>query len=82
MVITVWDPPRRCVVRHTGRIVRGLGIFGVAPSGQRTEFRWDRRLQLPWSLSGRLGRWTVAPLARWAWPPRSAGSPGWSDRLV
>src|SRR6266571_6862028 len=65
MVITQWDPPRRCVVRHTGRVVRGLGIFEVTPSGQPTEFRWTERLQLPWPLSGRLGRSTVVPLARW-----------------
>jgi carbon monoxide dehydrogenase subunit G len=65
MVITQWDPPRRCVVRHTGRIVRGLGIFEVVPSGQQSEFRWTERLRLPWPLSGRLGRWTVAPVARW-----------------
>jgi len=44
MVITEWDPPRRCVVRHTGRIVRGLGIFEVTGSGQQTEFRWTERL--------------------------------------
>jgi hypothetical protein len=66
MVITEWDPPRRCVVRHTGRIVRGLGIFEVTGSGQQSEFRWTERLQLPWPLAGRLGRWTVAPPARWA----------------
>ena len=33
MVITEWDPPRRCVVRHTGRVVRGLGIFEVTGRG-------------------------------------------------
>ena len=64
MVITEWDPPRRCVVRHTGRIVRGLGIFEVAGRGAQTEFRWTEQLQLPWPLSGRLGRWTIAPVAR------------------
>jgi carbon monoxide dehydrogenase subunit G len=65
MVITEWDPPRRCVVRHTGRVVRGLGIFEVAPSGRESEFRWTEQLQLPWPLSGVLGRRVVVPLARW-----------------
>ena len=65
MVITEWDPPRRCVVRHTGRLVRGLGIFEVIPSGQQAEFRWTELLQLPWPLSGRLGRWTIVPVSRW-----------------
>lgn len=65
MVITEWDPPRRCIVRHTGRVVRGLGIFEVVPDGSQSEFRWTELLQLPWPLSGRLGRWTIVPLARW-----------------
>ena len=66
MVITEWDPPRRCVVRHTGRVVRGLGIFEVTRAGQQSEFRWTEQLQLPWPLSGRLGRWTVGPPAQWS----------------
>ena len=66
MVITEWDPPRRCAVRHTGRVIRGLGIFEVAPSGQQTEFRWTEQLRLPWPLSGSIGRRAVAPVARQA----------------
>src|SRR5690349_25001471 len=31
MVVTVWEPPRRCLVRHTGRVVRGEGGFEVEP---------------------------------------------------
>ncbi len=60
MVITEWDPPRRVVVQHTGRIVRGPGIFEVRPSGAGTEFVWTERLYLPFGLLGVLG-W---PLAR------------------
>ncbi len=66
MVITEWDPPRRCVVQHTGRVVRGLGIFEVTRAGRQSEFRWTEQLQLPWPLSGRLGRWTLVPAARWS----------------
>jgi hypothetical protein len=66
MVITEWDPPRRCVVRHTGRVVRGLGIFEVTGSGPGSEFRWTERLQLPWPLSGWLGRLLVGPAGRWS----------------
>ena len=29
MTIVVWEPPRRAVVRHTGRVVRGSGAFEV-----------------------------------------------------
>jgi hypothetical protein len=32
MEITEWDPPHRAVVRHTGRVVRGTGIFEVIPA--------------------------------------------------
>jgi hypothetical protein len=33
MTIVVWEPPRRAVVRHTGRVVRGSGAFEVEPLG-------------------------------------------------
>ena len=69
MVITQWDPPRRCVVRHTGRVVRGLGIFEVAQHGERCEFRWTEQLELPLSSAGALGRWVVAPFGRWIVAP-------------
>ena len=64
MVITQWHPPRRCVVRHTGRVVRGTGVFEVIPRGRLTEFAWTERLQLPWPASGALGRLVAGP-ARW-----------------
>jgi hypothetical protein len=31
MVITHWDPPRDCTVKHLGTIVRGTGTFAVRP---------------------------------------------------
>lgn len=61
MVITEWDPPRRCVVEHTGRIIRGAGIFEVRPDGAGSEFRWTEQLRLP--LPAGLGR-LVAVVAR------------------
>lgn len=65
MVITEWDPPRRCVVRHTGRLVQGLGVFEVAPHGSGSEFRWAEQLQLPLSsAAGRLAALALRPLAR------------------
>jgi hypothetical protein len=64
MVITEWDPPRRCVVKHTGRVVRGAGIFEVQPDGSASEFRWteDLELPLPPALGGLAGR-VIRPLA-------------------
>ena len=65
MVITEWDPPRRCVVRHTGRLVRGLGVFEVLPRGAATEFRWAEHLMLPLPpAAGRLAALVLAPLVR------------------
>jgi uncharacterized protein YndB with AHSA1/START domain len=66
MVITEWDPPHRCVMRHTGRVVRGTGIFEVTPRGSRSEFRWIEHIQLPvppavGALAGRV----IVPIAEW-----------------
>ena len=38
MTITVWEPPHRAVVRHTGKVVKGSGAFeveAVAPGRSR-----------------------------------------------
>ena len=62
MVITEWDPPRRCVVRHTGRFVRGDGVFEVvALAADRSRFVWSEILELPLGRVGRLGWPVVAP---------------------
>ena len=60
MEITEWEPPRRAVVRHTGRLVRGDGVFEVIPRGEHATVVWTERLDLPLGPLGRLG-W---PLAR------------------
>jgi carbon monoxide dehydrogenase subunit G len=64
MVITEWDPPRRCVVEHTGRLIRGAGIFEVRADGAVSEFCWTEELQLPLpaGLGGLVAR-VVRPLA-------------------
>jgi hypothetical protein len=56
MVVTDWEPPHRCVVAHTGRVVRGLGVFEVVelPRG-RSRFIWSEVLNLPLGIVGRLG---------------------------
>ncbi len=64
MVITEWDPPHRCVVRHTGRVVRGGGVFEAVPLGQHTEFRWTEQLELPGVMAGPVGRAVIRPLAQ------------------
>jgi len=75
MLITEWDPPRRCTVSHTGRVVRGEGVFEVLPRGDRSEFRWTERILLPDALVAlvpaavlpaftRLAFAVIAPVAR------------------
>ena len=63
MVITGWDPPRRCDVQHTGRVVRGTGTFEVLERGPAASvFRWREDLELPLGRLGRLGWPLVRPL--------------------
>ena len=64
MVITEWKPPRHSVVRHTDRVVRGSGVFEVAPAGAGSEFRWTERLDLPLGAAGRWGWRLARPLAQ------------------
>jgi uncharacterized protein YndB with AHSA1/START domain len=55
MVVTAWDPPRLAEVMHVGRVLRGPGIFEVAPTGpDRCRLIWREELELPF---GRLGQW-------------------------
>lgn len=66
MVITEWDPPWRCVVRHTGQVVKGLGIFEVlALPGGRSRFVWAEELELPLGAVGRAGWPLIRPAFAW-----------------
>ena len=65
MTVVVWEPPRRCVVRHTGQVVRGSGAFEVMELGpDRSRVVWSEWLDLPLGPLGRLGWLLVRPLAR------------------
>lgn len=65
MVVTAWEPPRRCEVLHTGRLVRGPGVFAVRPvDAGSCEVRWEERLDLPFGAAGRIGWPVVRPLVR------------------
>ncbi len=87
MEITLWEPPRRCHVRHLGRVVRGTGAFEVEPRGAgRSAFVWREDLDLPLGALGRLGWPLVRPVfaygvqlslrrfARWVEAGRPAAS--------
>ena len=65
MEIVEWTPPRRCVVRHLGKVVRGEGVFEVLPLGpERARFLWSELLDLPLGRLGALGWPLVRPAFR------------------
>jgi hypothetical protein len=69
MEITEWTEqeggPRRAVVRHTGRVVRGEGVFAVVELGpRRSRFLWTELLDLPLGALGRAGWPLVRPVFR------------------
>jgi hypothetical protein len=59
--ITSWEPPHRVDVLHTGRVVRGPGIFEVRPRGAGATLVWTEVLDLPLGRLGRLGWPLVKP---------------------
>lgn len=65
MRITRWDPPYRCEVLHTGRVVRGPGVFAVRERGTGSTVVWTEELDLPLGRLGRIGWPIVRPAARW-----------------
>ena len=57
--------PWRCLVRHTGKVVRGDGVFEVVELGpQRSRFTMSERLDVPLGALGRLGWPLVRPVFR------------------
>ena len=66
MRITVWDAPTRCEVAHTGRVIRGKGIFQVHPRGRdRAIFTWTELLDLPAGGVGALAWPLIRPAVSW-----------------
>ena len=62
MEITRWDPPLRCDVLHTGRVVKGTGSFQVEVITPTTsKFIWIEDLDLPLGIVGKIGFKFVKP---------------------
>ncbi len=66
MEITGWHPPNRVEVLHTGRVVRGPGVFEVRPRMAGATVVWTEQLDLPLGRLGRLGWPLVRPAAAFA----------------
>jgi hypothetical protein len=62
MTVTVWEPPRRCVVAHHGKVVRGSAAFEVVETERGVRFVWTEWLTLPFGWFGELGFALVRPL--------------------
>jgi len=63
MVITHWDPPRECTVKHLGTVVRGTGTFAVTPTaGAGSTFTWSEDVVPPLGKLG-VAVWPVVRLA-------------------
>ncbi|WP_202881012.1 SRPBCC family protein [Kribbella amoyensis] len=61
MVITHWDPPRECTVKHLGTVVSGTGTFAVSPTATGSRFTWSEDVVPPLGRVGRLGWAVVRP---------------------
>jgi uncharacterized protein YndB with AHSA1/START domain len=61
MTVTRWDPPRRVDVVHTGRVIRGTGVFEVVPTDSGSVFVWSEDLEIPLGAIGRAGWPLVRP---------------------
>jgi uncharacterized protein YndB with AHSA1/START domain len=66
MTVTEWDPPHRCVVQHTGRLVRGVGVFEVSARAEdHSLLTWVEDLDAPLGRFGAAGWPLVRPFAAW-----------------
>lgn len=62
MTITRWEPPHVVEVDHTGKIVRGIGVFRVERAGSGSRFVWLEEVDLPLGRLGQMGWYIVKPL--------------------
>jgi carbon monoxide dehydrogenase subunit G len=62
MVITEWEEGRLVGVRHTGRLIRGVGAFELHPTAWGTRFLWWEEVDPPFGgLGEMLTTLAVAP---------------------
>jgi hypothetical protein len=61
MVITHWDPPNECTVKHLGTIVRGTGTFAVRATTNGSTFTWSEDVIPPLGALGSTGWPLIRP---------------------
>ncbi|AOS61738.1 SRPBCC family protein [Actinoalloteichus hymeniacidonis] len=68
MEITAWNPPRSVEVRHTGKVVRGVGGFRILPdpvTEDHSIFLWYESFSLPLGILGEIGWVAARPAVEW-----------------
>ena len=47
MTVTAWEPPTRCDVIHTGRVLKGTGTFQIQSTGPHSStFFWSETIDI------------------------------------
>jgi uncharacterized protein YndB with AHSA1/START domain len=47
MTVTAWEPPHRCDVIHTGKVLKGTGTFQLESTGPNsTTFYWSETIDI------------------------------------
>lgn len=62
MTITKWDSPTVCEVTHTGKVVKGVGLFEVLYDRNKTYFIWTEFVEIPFGRIGKIGWFCASPL--------------------
>jgi len=63
MVITDWQPYKRIVVEHTGRLVLGKGVFTIEHiSDEVSKFTWQEITPIPLGFIGQIGLVLIRPI--------------------
>lgn len=56
MVITKWLSPTNCTVEHTGKVVKGIGVFSVETiSSNQSKFVWQEITNVAFGAFGSAG---------------------------
>ena len=64
MIITKWDFPKLCEVTHTGKVVKGVGLFEVYNDTKITYFSWTEYIEIPFGILGKIGWLFISPIIK------------------
>jgi uncharacterized protein YndB with AHSA1/START domain len=65
MVTTDWDDGRLIAIRHTGRLIHGVGAFELRPTPWGTRLVWWEEVEAPFSAVGEaVAELAVVPVIR------------------